>query len=245
MEPPSPHDGVPFLRPIDPLVPGVRDGLVSAECFYVPDRYDDSQFDLQRIARPTGWRRWVVGRRAEYLAGRHCARRAMPWHVCEMFDLSNGPGGPPDWPCGVQGSIAHSASRAVAVATRAADILGIGVDCEALIPPDRARRLRHLVVDAHESSLLDRSGLPPDLALTAAFASKEALFKAMFPRMRMRLEFHHLRVIAMDDRHLCLQLEYPVSPPNPGTRRFRVDYAASGAEVAALAVISRLGSGAS
>jgi 4'-phosphopantetheinyl transferase EntD len=89
--------------------------------------------------------------------------------------LPRGAGRFPLWPQGFVGSLAHDAETAVAVAARAENFAGLGVDVEPAepLPPDVA-----------EIALLasERPALARDPARgRAIFAAKEAVYKALNP----------------------------------------------------------------
>jgi 4'-phosphopantetheinyl transferase EntD len=69
-------------------------------------------------------------RRAEFTAGRLCARMALARLGIPAAPILPGPAGEPRWPAGVVGSITHCPGyRACAVAW-AADLAAIGIDAE-------------------------------------------------------------------------------------------------------------------
>lgn len=106
-------------------------GLVQHSAAYVVDRHSDELFEHHRIPRPSALHDAVPKRRAEFLSGRYCAAR-----VLERMDMKTEVGisrhRAPIWPDSVVGSISHTSDKAVAVAVamRALDVLGLGIDIE-------------------------------------------------------------------------------------------------------------------
>ncbi|MEZ5788024.1 MAG: 4'-phosphopantetheinyl transferase superfamily protein [Xanthobacteraceae bacterium] len=96
--------------------------------------------------------------------------------------------GAPAWPAGVIGSLAHDEQIAVAAVALRRDFEALGVDVEPAepLPPD----VLDLVATARE-----RAGLGNDpLRGRLLFAAKEAVYKALYPRHRVFLEYHDIEV---------------------------------------------------
>jgi 4'-phosphopantetheinyl transferase EntD len=125
--------------------------------------------------------RAVARRRAEFAAGRACARAALAQLGLPAAPIVPGPRGAPQWPPGVVGSITHCDGYRASAVAHARDMITLGLDAE----PDGP--LPGGVLDA-VSLAEERDRLP---ALTAAaphvpwdrllFCAKEAVYKAWFP----------------------------------------------------------------
>ncbi len=73
-------------------------------------------------------------RRAEFAAGRLCAREALARLGVRAAPILPGPAGEPRWPEGVTGSITHCAGYRACAVARTTDVAAIGIDAE----PDAA-----------------------------------------------------------------------------------------------------------
>jgi len=73
-------------------------------------------------------------RRAEFAAGRLCAREALARLGVPAAPILPGPAGEPRWPEGVTGSITHCAGYRACAVARTTDLTAIGIDAE----PDAA-----------------------------------------------------------------------------------------------------------
>ncbi|WP_423832395.1 hypothetical protein [Streptomyces manipurensis] len=69
-------------------------------------------------------------RRAQFATARACARRALAGLGREPVALLPGPGGAPQWPSGVVGSITHCEGYRAAVAAPAGVVAALGIDAE-------------------------------------------------------------------------------------------------------------------
>lgn len=156
--------------------------------------------------------RAVPKRRAEYAAGRACARSA-------LSDLTGRPAGPvlreaergaPRWPDGVVGSITHCDGYRAAAVARHADVLTLGIDAEPHAP------LPGGVLDVILATGPERDALD---ALTdraphvhwdrLLFSAKETVYKAWYPYHRRMLGFTEAELTFTHD-------EFPGTPDGDG-----------------------------
>ncbi len=119
----------------------------------------------------------VPERRGDFLLGRRALRRA-------LTEIGGDPGPVrmtgrrPRLPAGWVGTITHSAGVAAALAGSDTRFRSLGVDLELSPLPLEAA---HLVLGAQEREWATAAGEPAAGRLTAAFAAKEAAFKALDP----------------------------------------------------------------
>lgn len=139
----------------------------------------------------------VTKRRAEFAAGRWCARRALSRLGVDGFVLKNGPDRAPRWPPGIVGSISHAGTVpggfCGAVVARARDFLTVGLDAEVAdaVGPDLWPR----VTTRREQDWLERQPAARRAALAAVlFSTKECFYKAQFPLSGQFLEFADVEV---------------------------------------------------
>lgn len=153
-------------------------------------------------------------RKAEHLAGRIAAAHALS-ALNDRTIPAIGASGEPGWPANISGSITHSGTQAMAVATRNQHAL-IGIDCEAILAESEAHEIKDGVIDTEEEAVLSRSGYPFALALTLAFSAKESLFKALFPQVQEYMGFDCARVTQLDNKTLVLALAKDAGPFSKG-----------------------------
>ncbi len=131
-------------------------------------------------------------RRAEFAAGRTCAREALRVLGFAGQPVLRGENRQPLWPNGVVGSITHCDGYCAAAVARADDMLTIGIDAE------KNQSLPEHVLEAiafgEELEWLRRSpqnGICWDKLL---FSMKEAVYKAWYPRERRWLDFDQVGI---------------------------------------------------
>ncbi len=130
-------------------------------------------------------------RRREFTAGRGCARLALGALGLPPTALPAGADRAPVWPAGIAGSIAHTRELAVAAAVPLSLLSGLGIDLEPAHPleselwPRVCRQEELQWADAQRN---------PGLAVALLFSAKESIFKCLWPRARIFLEFSDLCV---------------------------------------------------
>jgi len=134
----------------------------------------------------------VPRRRAEFIAGRGCARQALVQLGQPAHTIPSGQDRAPIWPEGIVGSISHCDSLAIAVVARRADgFLSLGVDIEAASPLE-AELIESICTPAERQNLA--SAGDAGLLAKTIFSIKESAYKAQYPLTRTMLEFHEVEV---------------------------------------------------
>lgn len=164
--------------------------------------YRDELFARHAVEFAPQLERAVAKRRAEFLAGRLCARRALARLGAPAAPVPVGRDREPVWPPGVVASITHTSERALCLVAHAADTLGLGVDIERAIDAARAAEIGGVVVDAAEQALIEAGFADPAAGLGAVFSAKESLYKALFPQVRRLFGFEAMRLARVGPRQL-------------------------------------------
>ncbi|MEM7100789.1 MAG: 4'-phosphopantetheinyl transferase superfamily protein [Pseudomonadota bacterium] len=141
-------------------------------------------------------------RRLQYGSGRHCIRHCQKSLGVEDFEIPRS-GRVPRWPEGWQGSISHSQSLACGVLSRSTSAIGVDVEQQNRIDPNRRKLLQSLFTPTelrHIGSLAD------DRLWTLAFGAKEAAYKAVYSLNRDYIGFHEVNIlIEPGDRTFSIQ----------------------------------------
>jgi enterobactin synthetase component D len=121
-------------------------------------------------------------RRLEFAAGRAAARQALRRLGVDDAPVLIGDHREPVWPTGTIGSITHSDGTALATAAWRRNWSGVGLDIESL---DRyfTDLLAMITSESERVGLHPFLGAAPDRTAVAIFAAKEALYKALYPRV--------------------------------------------------------------
>lgn len=129
-------------------------------------------------------------RRAEFRAGRHCARRVLQaLGMEEEHAIVRGPEGEPVWPVRVSGSISHTAGACLAVGVQQKNMVAIGVDVEKN-QPLKPGVFERIATPAEQVKLgLLATSVDSVCLDTVLFSIKEAVYKAYFPVARQWLGF--------------------------------------------------------
>jgi len=130
-------------------------------------------------------------REAEFRAGRACAREALSRIGIDGWPLIPATTREPQWPADVVGSITHSGGYCAAAVAHGHYCAGIGIDVEAT--GRVGDELAAAVCSRSELAALDKSGSRAEL-LTLIFSAKESVFKAIFPRQRLFVEFNDVEI---------------------------------------------------
>ncbi|MBK5268561.1 MAG: 4'-phosphopantetheinyl transferase superfamily protein [Acidimicrobiia bacterium] len=121
-------------------------------------------------------------RRLEFAAGRAAARQALRGLGVDDTPVLIGDRRQPIWPPGTIGSITHSDGTALAAATWERNWSGVGLDIESL-HRYFADLLAMITTEPERAGLNPLLESAPDRTPVAVFAAKEALYKALSPRV--------------------------------------------------------------
>jgi 4'-phosphopantetheinyl transferase EntD len=120
-------------------------------------------------------------RRAEFAAGRSCARAALARLGAPAGPILPGAAGQPQWPPGVTGSITHCAGYQACAVAWTADVAAIGIDAE----PDAglpAALIEKLATGPERAWIARQAAARPTVCWDRLlFSAKEAAGKAWYP----------------------------------------------------------------
>jgi enterobactin synthetase component D len=137
----------------------------------------------------------VNKRKAEFIAGRYCASRALQMLPLlpagdNSTDISIGDKRQPLWPIGLTGSITHSHGFAAAAVANTDNFRSIGIDSEHIVKHETAENVASHILTSAES-FLDNQLITSnsDQYLTLVFSAKESLFKCLYPLVLRYFDF--------------------------------------------------------
>lgn len=135
----------------------------------------------------------VAKRRREFSAGRSMARQAMAAIGLSQVSIPMGSDRAPIWPEGTVGSISHCESLCIAVVARSCDIRELGIDVEEYTPLEQGL-WAEICVEEEAAWLKTQPYEMRGHFAKRIFSAKEAVYKAIFPRVRQVLEFDAIKV---------------------------------------------------
>jgi 4'-phosphopantetheinyl transferase EntD len=135
----------------------------------------------------------VEKRRREYTSGRLLARSLLSNIGIDNFKLINSPNRTPKWPEGVHGSITHCDTLCVVAISNNHIITGIGIDVEPAEPLPQDAEKFVMLADEY-SSIKKLPAALQSLATRLIFSTKEATYKAVYPRLQLFLDFSDVHV---------------------------------------------------
>jgi 4'-phosphopantetheinyl transferase EntD len=144
-------------------------------------------------------------RRAEFAAGRRCARAALAVLGLPTVPILPGHAGQPLWPDRVTGSITRCAGYLACAVARVTDVAGIGIDAEpdAALPPGLiesvAGRAEVAWIARQASMTRQAVGAPTVCWDRLLFSAKEAVSKLWYPLTGQWLGFSQVAVFPAAD----------------------------------------------
>lgn len=150
----------------------------------------------------------VPARLAEFHQGRSAARAALRAAGLTATALPMNPDRSPRWPQDVTGSISHCAGACMAIAGRAADWAGMGIDLEPDLALDPVL-WPSILSDAEVAQL---PAIDPGRAVLRIFVAKEAAYKAQYATSRQLIEFQDLFANFVTPDRIDLRFTRAVEP---------------------------------
>ncbi|MBZ2163249.1 4'-phosphopantetheinyl transferase family protein [Alteromonas stellipolaris] len=168
--------------------------------------FDHGLFKSLEIAFPYQLKGAVNKRRAEFIAGRLCAKRCL-----EKFHLSCqvpiGDSRSPVWPENLYGSISHTSSVAGALVISSSNYLGIGLDIENILLTSLVGQISSQLMTPEEAEFCYSYPLADNLICTLIFSAKESFFKAAFNQVKSYFNFSAVRVVSIKKEFVRLKVQ--------------------------------------
>lgn len=145
----------------------------------------------------------AVTRRSDFLMGRLAAVEALRRLGVEG-SVGRSTDGAPAWPEGVAGSLTHHSGVAAAIVGRGTG--GLGID---ICPRLDGNRLRAVVRQCLTES--ERERWAGEETATIAFAAKESIYKAAYPRAQRFIGFAEAEIIDVQEGRWVAQIGGPLA----------------------------------
>lgn len=166
-------------------------------CHFDKDLYQDETPDQLGVLLPPTLTTAVRKRKAEFIAGRYCARQALQ----QLTDNHRAPIGigaqrEPLWPAGIVGSITHTHGYASAVVASRTRVRAAGIDSETWIEPRTAQDLgERILADGEDHADFRHLFESSRHHLTFVFSAKESLYKSLYPLIGKFFGFQAARIV--------------------------------------------------
>jgi len=200
----------PFLSPqqmteqLSSWLSGCAENTVVQVIGFNHKAFADSLFSCYQIEKPHRYSYWAVKRKAEFLAGRIAADKALKLLGYSDFIVQIGLHRSPVWPAGVSGSISHSDDCAIAIVSAENCLLGVDIE-ETLLSKESIS----VFLSEKEQALIRNQGVRntnKNWLFTAVFSAKESLFKALYPLVKRYIDFDYAELIGIEDQKLRFKL---------------------------------------
>ncbi|KDC55404.1 4'-phosphopantetheinyl transferase family protein [Pseudoalteromonas sp. S3431] len=193
-------------------------------CKFDSNHFIDSDFSSYQIFSPLQLQKAVTKRKAEYLAGRFCAKKVLNALGISSFDILSGNDRAPIWPDKVIGSITHTQGIAMAMASQRTDIAGIGIDIEQLMSAKQERELQEQILHPNDYPQFRLFAEQVPHPLTIIFSAKESIFKALYASVKQFFGFEAATLIAFNEQQLQFKITQALSPQVPKDTYLTVFY---------------------
>lgn len=184
------------------------------ECQFDVNAYNDSLYEYVNIFHPISIQKAINKRKAEFLAGRYVAQKALLSLGVFEHNIHIGTHRSPSWPDHYIGSITHSNEIAICAVVRNKHYIALGIDIEECLEMSFINEIIHTIIDNEEQQLLKNSPLKFIEAVTIAFSGKESLFKALYPLVGEYFDFKAVKIIKIspDVGQMIFQIQKKLSP---------------------------------
>jgi 4'-phosphopantetheinyl transferase EntD len=134
----------------------------------------------------------VETRRKQFTAGRMLARDAWQRLGVPAQPLLNDEQRVPLWPAGLVGTITHTHGWCAAAVAKNTHFSALGADVEAATPLERG--LWERICRPAERRWLESAPERAGILGKAFFSAKESIYKALYPSVRIFLDFHSMQI---------------------------------------------------
>ncbi|MDX2091908.1 MAG: 4'-phosphopantetheinyl transferase superfamily protein [Kofleriaceae bacterium] len=167
------------------------------------------------VVLPAALGRAVPKRRAEFAAGRRCAREALRALAPELVtDVAIGIHREPMFPAGAVGTISHARAIAAAAVAPSTHAAGIGLDIEYWVTAAELAALDEQVLVQGEAPALEaQTGWTHARVATFVFSAKETLYKCLFPTVQTYFDFQDAEIISIapSEQRFEVRLRVPLA----------------------------------
>jgi 4'-phosphopantetheinyl transferase EntD len=181
--------------------------VIVYQCEFAKDYYDNVLFDELGVQYNNSLDRAVNKRKAEFLAGRYCAKTVLAQYDMTDFTIVADKNRAPQWPVGFKGAITHSNNNALVALSNNEAILGIGIDIESIMSDKTMNDVKSAIVLGDENNFLNHDSMSPNTVVSTIFSIKESFFKAAYPSTGFYFDFDAVQITKLDPINNCFTLK--------------------------------------
>ncbi|ABC32174.1 Phosphopantetheinyl transferase component of siderophore synthetase [Hahella chejuensis KCTC 2396] len=181
---------------------------VCFQCEFSVDRYSDDMVNhFLGTDLPDSMNRAVAKRRAEFVAGRYVARRALMTLGATDLSVGIGENRAPVWPESFTGSISHAQDMAICAVADSDRVKSVGIDVENMLSEKVAADIVGSILTEEDYQFVGSSSHPDPRMLTLIFSAKESLFKSLYSDVGYYFGFDAANMVSIDEREGSFQVE--------------------------------------
>ena len=137
-------------------------------------------------------------RMVEFDTGRTCAARLLASLGCVHPAVGVAADRSPIWPWGFVGSISHNDYWLAVAVARRTDVRSLGIDVETMIADGAIDEIEVACLSDREIALGATIDMGRAQFVTLCFSAKEAIYKCLYPLVRLYFDFHDAEVEAIE-----------------------------------------------
>lgn len=175
---------------------------------YFLNEYNDDLLKKLNISIPAELNNAVLKRKAEFVAGRFCALKALERYTPNSRVGFNSDRSP-KWPNGFVGSITHTIDYASAVVATSERYRSLGIDSEIIFTRDTVEQISELIWTREEFKKISSFEEPKmnfEQLATFIFSAKESVFKCLYPLVGKYFEFQDVEITDITQNNFTFQL---------------------------------------
>lgn len=203
------------------------ENILVYQCEFNREQYRDDLFTQLGVRFNPSLMKAVAKRKAEFLAGRYCCKKALSYFNIEDFEVKVGQHRAPQWPLGLKGAITHNSHHAMVALTQEENTLGIGIDIESIMSIKTMKDIKNSILRDTEQSLLNVPEVSEMVACSLIFSVKESFFKAAYPSTGYYFDFDAINIDRIDyqQQRFYLTVQQDLNPTIYSGKQFSGGFA--------------------
>lgn len=181
------------------------------KCFFTEDNFDVASFNHHNIDLPPTLLKSHNTRKCHFFTGQYISKIALNDLKSDSLTVQRHEDGYPLWPNRFSGSISHT--KGLACCAISNTIKFVGVDVQIKIADSALLLIENRALSSDEQHHIASTNVfDQSTAVTLIFSAKEAIFKAIYPNVRIMFSFDTLKLIPpFNNELLTFELTHSLS----------------------------------